>query len=169
MLIRLIHADDCDTLARITVEAYRQLNGQEPLGPYEKELRDVDGRRRDSEVYVALDDVGALVGGVTYVPGPQHAMAEFTDPGGCGIRMLAVDPAFQGHGVGRALVETCITRAREQHRERIILHSAPTMGLAQAMYVRMGFREAPELDEFIHEGPYTDGEPLHLRAFILTC
>ena len=166
MLIRLIRPDECDALARITVEAYRQLNDGEPLGPYEEELLDVEGRRRDSEVYVALDEESTLLGGVTYVPGPTHAMAEFHDPGACGIRMLAVDPAHQGRGAGRALAQVCIDRAREQHRERIILHSAPTMTLAQGMYQRMGFRAAPELDEFIHEGPYSDGEGLHLRAFV---
>lgn len=168
MLIRLIRRDECDALARITVAAYRQLNGDQPLGPYEEELRDVEGRRRDSEVYVALDDEGTLLGGVTFVPGPTHAMAEFNDPGASGIRMLAVDPAHQGRGAGGALVRTCIQRAREQHRERIILHSAPTMTLAQAMYVRMGFVAAPELDEYVHDGPYSDGDGLHLRAFVFT-
>ena len=169
VLIRLIHADECDELARITVAAYRQLNGGEPLGPYEAELLDVERRRLDSEVYVALDDDAVLVGGVTYVPGPERAMAEFSDPGGCGIRMLAIDPAHQGKGAGRTLVETCVARARQQRRERIILHSAPTMLVAQAMYLRMGFRAAPELDEFIHEGPYAEGDALHLRAFVLDC
>jgi len=168
MLIRRIRPEECADLGRITIAAYRQLNGGGPLGPYEEELADVERHRLDSEVYVALDDHGVVMGGVTYVPGPQHAMAEFTDPGGCGIRMLAVDPSQQGRGAGRALAETCVQRAKEQHRERIILHSAPTMTLAQSMYLRMGFVEAPELDEFINEGPYTDGEPLHLRAYVLT-
>ena len=166
MLIRLIRPEECDALARITVAAYRQLHGGAPLGPYEDELLDVEGRRRDSEVYVALDADSALLGGVTYVPGPTHAMAEFRDTGACGIRMLAIDPVHQGKGAGRALTQVCIDRAREQHRERIILHSAPTMTLAQGIYQRMGFRPAPELDEFIHEGPYSDGEALHLRAFV---
>ncbi|MBW4029790.1 MAG: GNAT family N-acetyltransferase [Acidobacteria bacterium] len=168
MLIRLIHADESAALASITLAAYRQLNDGAPLGPYEDELADVDRRRLDSEVYVALENDATILGGVTYVPGPEHAMAEFRDPRACGIRMLAVDPGAQGRGVGRALVQTCIDRARAQRRERIILHSAPTMTLAQAMYVRMGFRAAPELDEHIHEGPDRDGEGLHLRAFTLT-
>ncbi len=168
MLIRLIRPDECEALAQITVRAYRQLNGGGPLGPYEAELVDVDARRRDSEVYVALEG-DTLVGGVTYVPGPQHAMAEFRDPDACGIRMLAVDPDFQGRGAGHHLVLTCIRRAREQRRARIILHSAPTMTLAQGMYARMGFVAAPELDEYIHEGPYSEEGPLHLRAFVLTC
>jgi ribosomal protein S18 acetylase RimI-like enzyme len=164
MEIRLIRPDECDALAAITVAAYRQLHSGEPLGPYEGELRDVDARRRDSEVYVALEGT-ILLGGVTFVPSRDRRMAEFTDPEGCGIRMLAVDPTFQGRGAGRALVEKCLVRAHELGRTRIILHSAPTMTLAQAMYVRMGFSRAPELDEFIHEGPYSDTEPLHLRAY----
>jgi ribosomal protein S18 acetylase RimI-like enzyme len=168
MEIRLIHAEECATLGHITLDAYRQLNGSEPLGSYEEELLDVQARSFDSEVYVALDDGGQLMGGVTYVPGPDRAMAEFHDPAACGIRMLAVSPAFQGRGAGRALVEKCVARAREQGRGRIILHSAPAMTLAQAMYVKMGFARAPELDEFIHDGADHDGVSLHLRAFDLT-
>lgn len=166
MLIRLIHPDECADLARLTVAAYARLYDPSPLSPYEDELRDVETRRRDSEVYVALDDAATLVGGVTYVPGPSHALAEFRDPAACGIRMLAVDPAHEGRGAGRALVQRCIARAREQRRARIILHSAPPMTRAQALYAAMGFDRAPDLDEFIREDDRT-GEPLHLRAFVL--
>jgi ribosomal protein S18 acetylase RimI-like enzyme len=167
MLIRRIRPEECEALAQITLAAYRQLSDGEPLGPYERELLDVEARAIDSEVYVALDDVGNLMGGVTYVPGPERAMAEFRDPEGSGIRMLATDPALQGCGAGRALVQTCIERAREQGRERIILHSAPTMTRAQSLYLRMGFVRAPELDEFIDEETDSRGEPLHLKAFCL--
>ncbi len=167
MEIRLIHEDECDELGRITVRAYRQLNGSRPIGPYEEELLAVDQRRRDSEVYVALDDEDHVVGGVTYVPGPHHAMAEFRDPDACGIRMLAIDPEAQGRGVGRSLVVTCIERGRQQGRSRIILHSAPAMTRAQAMYLRMGFLHAPELDEWIREDAH-DEHPLHLTAYVLS-
>ena len=163
MEIGLIRPEECVELGRITLAAYRALNGAEPLGPYESELLDVDARRRDSEVYVARDD-DHLVGGVTYVPSPHHAMAEFRDPDACGIRMLAVDPAHQGRGAGAALVRSCIARAAEQRRSRIILHSAPSMVLAQAMYVKLGFERAPELDELIHEDSLDD-EGLLLRAY----
>ena len=167
MLIRRIRPEECEALAQITLAAYRQLSGGAPLGPYEGELLDVEARASDSEVYVALDDEGNLMGGVTYVPGPKRAMAEFHDPEGSGIRMLASDPAFQGRGAGRALVQTCIERARQQRRQRIILHSAPAMTRAQSLYLRMGFVRAPELDEFIHEETDAAGEPLHLKAFSL--
>lgn len=167
MLLRRIRPEDYETLGRITLEAYRQLGGGEPLGPYERELLDVERRAKDSEVYVALDDEGALMGGVTFVPGPERAMAEFDDAEACGIRMLATDPAAQGRGAGRALTQACMERARDLGRTRIILHSAPAMTRAQAMYLRMGFVRAPELDEFIHEAPDAEGEPLHLKAYVL--
>jgi hypothetical protein len=48
MLIRLIHPDECATLARLTVVAYARLYDPSPLGPYEDELRDVETRRRVS-------------------------------------------------------------------------------------------------------------------------
>ena len=81
---------------------------------------------------------------------------------------LAVDPAGQGTGVGRALVETCIARARAQGRRRVILHSTPVMVKAQSLYKRLGFQAAPELDVWFTGEPYSASEPLHLIAFILS-
>ncbi len=167
MLIRRIDPEEYAALGSITLAAYRHLNGDQPLGPYEEELVDVRSRALDSEVYVALDDEGHLVGGVTYVPDAHRAMAEFDDPGAAGIRMLSVDPAFEGRGAGRALVSTCVERAREQRCARLILHSAPMMTRAQSLYVRMGFERAPALDRFIAEEVDAAGEVLHLKAFTL--
>jgi predicted N-acetyltransferase YhbS len=167
MEIRLIRPDECETLGEITLRAYKNLIGGESLGPYENELLDVASRRRESEVYVALDDEGALMGGVTYVPDPASTMSAFQDPEGAGIRMLAVDPQYQKLGAGRALVEICIARARHQHRRRIILHSTPVMAIAQDMYKRIGFESSPELDVWFHDDPYSTSDPLHLIAYTL--
>lgn len=168
MQIRLIHSDECEALGKITLAAYKNLDGRASLGSYENELLDVAARQLDSEVYVAVDNDGTLVGGVTYVPGPEHTMGEFLDPEGAGIRMLAVDPQHQGLGAGRALVEACIARARLQHRRRIILHSTPLMTIAQALYKQLGFEFSPELDIWFDGDPYTTSDPLHLIAFTLS-
>jgi ribosomal protein S18 acetylase RimI-like enzyme len=167
MQIRLIRPDECEALGKVTLRAYRNLDGRESLGPYENELLDVAARQLDSEVYVALDSDGTLVGGVTYVPGPERTMSEFQDPDGAGIRMLAVDPQYQGLGVGRALVETCVARARLQHRRRIFLHSTPVMTSAQAIYKQLGFELSPELDIWFDDDPYSPSNPLHLIAYTL--
>jgi ribosomal protein S18 acetylase RimI-like enzyme len=168
MEIRRVQPDERETLGRITVEAYRDLERVASLGPYENALRDVTGRDLDSEVYVALDDDGAIVGGVTYVPDAERSMSEFDDDEAGGIRMLAVDPTRQGRGVGRSLVETCLARAREHDRRRVILHSTPIMVTAQALYQKLGFLPAPELDVWFSGEPYSTSEPLHLVAFVLT-
>jgi ribosomal protein S18 acetylase RimI-like enzyme len=168
MEIRPIHAEEHAELGDITVRTYRHLAGGESLGGYEEVLVDVTSRTLDCEVFVAVDADGKLMGGVTYVPGPGTSMSEFSDPSAAGIRHLAVDPDFQGSGAGRALVEACINRAREQHRDRVRLHSTPPMVIARAMYERMGFVRTPEFDLFFYEEPYTPEEPLQLIAYALS-
>ena len=56
------------------------------------------------------------------------------------IRMLVVDPASRGAGVGRALTEECISRARRDGSRVIALHSSPIMTVALPIYLRMGFQ-----------------------------
>lgn len=167
MEIRRVRPEEYLAVGEIRVRAYRDLFGGGPLGPYENQLLDVARRDIDSEVLVALDDDGQLLGAVTYVPGPGLTMSEFTDPDAAGIRMLAVEPRRQGSGAGRTLVEACLQRARRDGRRRIILHSTPRMTTAHGIYRRFGFDRAPELDEWVNDGA-EDGEPLHLMAFSLT-
>jgi GNAT superfamily N-acetyltransferase len=166
MEIRPIQPEESGALARITVDAYRQLFEAASLGEYEDELANVDARRLDSEVFVADED-GVLLGGVTYVPDCERAMSEFDDPDAAGIRMLAVAPHLQGRGAGRALVKYCIERARADGRARIVLHSTPVMLVAQAMYVQLGFLRTPDLDVFYDGEPYSEAEPLHLISYTL--
>jgi predicted N-acetyltransferase YhbS len=153
--IRTAAADEYETIADITVNAYvdeaRRNGNAESVGgdshfnsTYVPELRNVAGRARDAVVLVAADD-DSILGAVTYVPG-LGPYAEFDDPDAAGIRMLAVAPAAQGRGVGAALVQACLDRARSEGRARVVLHSTPWMVTAGRMYGRLGFRRAPERD-----------------------
>ena len=166
MEIRRIQPDEYSSLGEITVRAYRELFQMDTLGAYESELLEVAGRDADSEVYVALDDDGSLLGGVTYVPGPGRHMSEFSDPEAAGIRMLAIDPRRQGHGAGRALTAWCVELARTRERKRVALHSTARMTIAHGIYERLGFVRSPEHDEWVKENAPTD-EPLHLMSFTL--
>jgi predicted N-acetyltransferase YhbS len=123
--IRTAAADEYETIADITVNAYvdeaRRNGNAESVGgdshfnsTYVPELRNVAGRARDAVVLVAADD-DSILGAVTYVPG-LGPYAEFDDPDAAGIRMLAVTPAAQGRGVGAALVQACLDRARSEGR-----------------------------------------------------
>ena len=97
-------------------------------------------------VLVAVSPAGRLLGGVTFVSGPDDPYSEELREGEAGIRMLAVDPAFQGRGIGRALAEACLERARAAGRSRIVLHTGAFMPVAVRLYEAMGFERRPELD-----------------------
>jgi hypothetical protein len=88
MKIRPARPDEYEAIGTLTAETYRDLLGSAVLGDYEDELHAVADRAADCAVLVAVDDQEALLGAVTYVPGPDTSMSEFTDPDAAGIRML---------------------------------------------------------------------------------
>jgi ribosomal protein S18 acetylase RimI-like enzyme len=109
-------------------------------------VRNARGRSRDCPILVAVDEAGALLGCVSYVPDAANPFAELEVDGEAGFRMLGVDPAAQGRGAGRALVEACIARAGADGRRGIAISTAPEMAAAHRLYERLGFRRAPERD-----------------------
>ena len=54
--------------------------------------------------------------------------------------------AARGKGVGKALTQFCIERARKLGKARIVLHTTLMMQTAWAMYERLGFARFPEID-----------------------
>jgi len=93
-----------------------------------------------------VDTAGELLGGVTYVSGPNDPYSEGLREGEAGMRMLAVDRAHRRRGVGRTLTEWCLARARADGRLRLILHTAVWMPDAIRLYERMGFARQPQID-----------------------
>jgi GNAT superfamily N-acetyltransferase len=163
MKIRPVRPDEYDKLGEITVAAYAAIDADALDDGYDEELRDVAGRVRDAEVIVAVDEDGTLLGGVTYVPGPNSATAEFTDLDAAGIRMLAVDPAAQRRGVGAALSRACLDRARDTGKAQVVLHSTDRMTTAHRLYERLGFARDLSLDWEPYSEVWLRGFRLRLR------
>ncbi|PZF97983.1 GNAT family N-acetyltransferase, partial [Micromonospora endophytica] len=146
-LVRPAEPADFAGVARLTVAAYEtdgQLKGE---NGYAAVLADVAGRAADGEILVATDPAtGELLGSVTFVrPGSRYA--ELCGPGEAEFRMLAVDPAAQGRGVGAVLVEACVARATELGCTALTI--CVRDGHAEAahrLYRRRGFVRVPEQD-----------------------
>jgi GNAT superfamily N-acetyltransferase len=151
MTVRPVRPAEYDALATLTVAAYRRLLGDDMDRGYAAELADVAGRAALVDVLVAVDADDQLQGGITYIPGPGP-VAWFDGPDEAGMRMLAVDPAAQGRGVGARLVAACVDRARSAGKARVLLHTTAPMTVAHRLYERAGFRRDPGRDEVLAGG-----------------
>ena len=147
MEIRDVAPDEHARVGELTVAAYAALPVDHMWGGYDDEIRAVAERLDRAEVLVAVLD-GTVVGAVTYTSDPESPWLEWNEPGEAQIRLLAVDTTVQGRGIGEALVNACIERARLQGMT-ILLHTTDHMPTAQRLYARMGFTRRPERD--IHE------------------
>ena len=90
------------------------------------------------EVIVAEIE-GKIIGAVAYV-GPGVPKAEFFRSEWPIMRMLVVAPDFRGRGIGRALAQECLRRAKRDGASVFALHTSELMHVALPMYQRMGFK-----------------------------
>ena len=115
-------------------------------GHYVALLRDVARRAAEAELLVAAEpDGGRVLGTVTFVPdgGP---LGEIAERGEAEFRMLAVDPAAQGRGVGTTLLRRVLDDSRRRGKQGVVCSSQPEMRAAHRIYQRLGFLRVPERD-----------------------
>ncbi len=63
-----------------------------------------------------------------------------------GFRLLAVDPATRGQGIGKLLTKACIQMAKDEKRNQMIIHTTKAMQMAWKMYENIGFKRSKDLD-----------------------
>ncbi len=131
--VRSAHAEEFVSVGELTLAAYHAIGIGSP--EYDRQLADAARRAREAELLVAVLD-GAVAGTITLV-GQGSAWREIAQPDEDELRMLAVDPAFQGRGVGEALVRAC------QDSRDVVASSAPGMAAAHRLYARLGFTAQP--------------------------
>ena len=112
---------------------------------YSQNILDVRSRMTESELLIAVEN-GEIVGSATFYPARLKRTQSEWPTEWTGARLIAVLPERRGRGIGKALVEECIRRSREQGAAAFALHTTPYMELAQGMYERMGFVRVPDFD-----------------------
>jgi GNAT superfamily N-acetyltransferase len=139
--IRDYENSDAENLNRIAVSAFDQYRDQYQDWPaMHAGLSKTSALSATGEVIV-VEFQRQFAGAVAYF-GPTSQKAPFFDQRWPVMRMLVVDPAFRGKGLGRALSTECIARARRDGSPIIALHTGPIMTVALAMYLKMGFVKA---------------------------
>jgi GNAT superfamily N-acetyltransferase len=148
--IREARPEEYGEAGRVTALAYQEYapRGDRDWEEYLGEIADVAGRAGLTTVMVAVED-GRILGTATLevdhkIPGgdPRRVLT----PEEAHLRMLGVDPAIRGRGVGKALVEAAIELARTKGKKELTLTTTTAMATARGMYERMGFERVADRD-----------------------
>lgn len=143
-----VRPDEYAAVGALVVSSYRDVGiGIHP--EYGDDLLDVAARATDPNVVVLVARLdGRPVGHAAVVLGPSR-MSDHSEPEASSLRMVAVRPDCQGHGIGRALCEESMAIARRAGRTTMRLYTQPVMQVAQRMYESLGFRRVPERDAYV--------------------
>ncbi|TGB03577.1 GNAT family N-acetyltransferase [Halobacillus salinus] len=149
MQIREAKKDELPLIRKQRVEAYHDHARSLPDEHWQalkKAISSEADQQPGVELYIAEID-GDIVGSVALFPAKTDAYEGYVDeldyPE---LRVLAVDGSARGKGVGSALVQKCIDRAKAQGYHAIGLHTGEFMDEAMALYKRHGFERLPAHD-----------------------
>jgi GNAT superfamily N-acetyltransferase len=139
VVIRRARPDELDEAGRITLEAYRQYEGDFPgdyWEPYAVELANARARAELGIVVVAeLDD--KLVGAAALRP-------DTFEPATIYLQMVAVDPGLRRSGVGRAIMDYAFDYARRQGAGVLKWNTVSFMHPARKLYTHLGYEPEQE-------------------------
>ena len=142
LAVAVARPEQYDAIAQLTADVY--VGGGFSSPEYEPELRAVASRAETATVLVATRSdrvIGAVTVATRLGPWAEQAVV-----GEAVIRMLAVDPADRGSGVGEALVRACLDTARADGCTLVRLSSQTNMTDAHRLYERLGFVRTPTFD-----------------------
>jgi putative acetyltransferase len=128
-MIREARPDEVELVRALFREYAAGLGVDLAFQDFERELAELP----ENYAALLLAERGGVVAGCAGVREFSAGVAE--------LKRLYVRQEFRGHGLGRALTEAAIARARAAGFHAIRLDTLPTMIEAAALYRALGFRE----------------------------
>jgi ribosomal protein S18 acetylase RimI-like enzyme len=113
-------------------------------------------KKPNTELLVAVTEMDEILGAVVYFSDMISYGSGGTatqEKNASGFRLLAVDSASRGLGVGKQLTLACIAMTKKDANQQLIIHSTEFMKIAWAMYEKMGFERSEDLDFMQKELP----------------
>lgn len=124
-------ASDFDRLNRAWLEEFFTV---EPVDEWVLTNPDEALLRPGGRILCAVTPTEEVVGVVALRP---------AEPGMLEMTKMAVDKAWQNHGIGQQLVEAAIAAARALDAATLMLYSSTRLAPAIRLYRRLGFQEVP--------------------------
>jgi ribosomal protein S18 acetylase RimI-like enzyme len=106
-----------------------------------------DPIQKDYQIYCIVDDRDQIMGYICYGPTPMTQ-------GTFDLYWIAVDPDFQGKGMGSKLLDFLEKMVKEL-KGRIILadtSSVPQYEKTKSFYLKNGFQEVARVPDYYHSG-----------------
>jgi ribosomal protein S18 acetylase RimI-like enzyme len=143
-VIRAYLPADRDAVNAVALAAFAQYAGDYDDWPtFSAGIKRMADLAADGDLLVA-ERAGRVAGAVVHV-GPGRPRSAIFPSDWSVIRMLVVDPAARGGGIGRALVAATLELARRAQAPAIGLHTSPIMVSALRMYEAIGFTREHDL------------------------
>src|SRR5215210_2795567 len=137
-IVRNAAPGEFESLGNLMVEVYSRLDGfpkpdEQPA--YYNMLANIGtfAAKPGTELLVAISKDGQIAGGVVYFNDMQYygsGGTATTEKNAAGFRLLAVDTAARGKGLGKLLTNECIRKAKEKNLSQVIIHSTKAMQTA---------------------------------------
>lgn len=145
LIIRPATEQDDAEVNRVTVAAYRE-HFPDPQQPYLRSVATAaTARREQAETWVA--ERGGIIEGAVTLTGHDTPWTDVARPHELEFRLLCIDPAVQGNGLGTELVRRILAAAAEREGiDAVVLTTNDSWTGPQAFYERLGFVRAPERD-----------------------
>lgn len=154
IIIRNARPSEFEEIGRLLVQVYGQLEGfptADEQPEYYQMLANIGALtdKPDIELLVALSIDEQILGAVVYISA-MHAYGVngmvVQEKNVSAFRLLGVSPTSRGQGVGKKLIQECITKARILNHRQVIIHSTSAMKIAWKMYEKIGFQRSADLD-----------------------
>jgi len=139
LLMRIIQQEDNKALATIIRDTLAEFKANKPNTVYYDDRTDhlFEEYKVSGSIYYVAEINGEIIGGAGIYPTAN------LPAGTCELVKLYLAPAGRGKGIGKLLMEKCITAAKEMGYKKIYLETMPELTIAIPMYERFGFTYLP--------------------------
>ncbi|WP_276366763.1 GNAT family N-acetyltransferase [Chryseolinea sp. H1M3-3] len=152
--IRNAQPEEFSEIGELLVQVYSQLKGfpkPENQPTYYNMLLNVGvlTSKPETELLVAISEEKTIAGAVVYFGDMKYygsGGSATEETRSSGFRLLGVNPAYRGRGVGKLLTLECIRKAQAKRNSQVIIHTTDAMQTAWKMYERLGFKRSKDLD-----------------------